>query len=187
MILEPRHIQSVASVQWMCVHDSTEDRDNITHLVLPLARHLGARENNSQVPPQRILLDLLPNEVTDAVGYTEQELRARSDAVRVERPRVGIDIPHVSAISGYDAFGFRGLGQILGRAESTRALLIKLSARCHSIDGHEDGHFRFHDLSNDTIKVWATLRIISARRYSYVRNIISSRHVDETETSTYNA
>jgi hypothetical protein len=109
---------------------------SIPHLVLSFSRHFGSRKNHTQFSPQGILLDFFTNKVTNAFRDAKQELGAWGDAVRVECPRVGIDDSDVGAIDGYDFFTFRGLGQILGRAKSTRSLLIKLGTRCNSVDGY---------------------------------------------------
>mmetsp|Transcript_30854 Transcript_30854/g.55902 ORF Transcript_30854/g.55902 Transcript_30854/m.55902 type:complete len:240 (-) Transcript_30854:205-924(-) len=127
---------------------------NMLHnLMLSLARQFRAGENDAQIPPQGILLDLFTNEIADAIGDTEQELRAGGDAVGVECPRVGIDGIGVGAVEGYDAFVFCGLGQIFGGSESTGTLLVKFCTWCNSIDGHVDGNFWLDDLCNNAIEV----------------------------------
>jgi len=90
------------------------------HLVFSLARHFRTRENNTQILPQWILLNLLPDEVPNTLRNAKQELRSRSDTIGVECPRVRIGgIGTATSVGGYDALIFRGLGQVLGGTEAT--------------------------------------------------------------------
>ncbi len=92
--------------------------------MLSFTGYFRPRKNYTQFSPQGILLDFFANEVTNAVRDAEQELGAGGDAVRVECSRVGIDDADVGAIDRYNFFTFRSLGQIFGRAKTTRSLLI---------------------------------------------------------------
>eukprot|EP00978_Attheya_sp_CCMP212_P046022 scaffold370362_cov24-Attheya_sp.AAC.1 len=51
---------------------------NVLHnLVLSLTGHFVSRENDLEVAPQRILLDLFPNKVLDGIGHPCHELCPR--------------------------------------------------------------------------------------------------------------
>ena len=58
--------------------------DVLRDLMLALARAVGARENDPEATPERIVLDLVPNEVPQLRGHLAHKGRARRDAIRVE-------------------------------------------------------------------------------------------------------
>mmetsp|Transcript_57280 Transcript_57280/g.138394 ORF Transcript_57280/g.138394 Transcript_57280/m.138394 type:complete len:222 (+) Transcript_57280:564-1229(+) len=102
--------------------------DVLHNLVLSLARHLRAREDDLGAPPVDVLLHLPPDVVVEELGECRHELGAGRDAVGVKWLRGDL----LSPLLGLH----QRLGELLGRAEAALALLVHLGAGGHPVDGH---------------------------------------------------
>eukprot|EP00047_Mylnosiga_fluctuans_P011955 m.23935 g.23935 ORF g.23935 m.23935 type:complete len:497 (-) comp3950_c0_seq2:77-1567(-) len=110
--------------------------DEVHDLVLALAGHLVAGEDDTDALPVLIVGHLAVQEALQLLLQAHHELRARGD-------RVGVKLALCGNTLGLQLFRLQRC--LLRRAEAARALLVHLCTRRNAIDGHVQQPLRADD------------------------------------------